>query len=152
MDSGRIQALVVATTSGSVVYERFYARLSDLEKADLRSAFYKASEPALATAQDEAEFAARYKAGALVFKLEADLLFYLLGTGEYDELNLAEALRALVGALRDTLKRQPTEALLFDNYGKLCLVVDELINEGILEATDKEAIQRGIKMKQFGEP
>ncbi len=36
-DYGRIQAIVIATVSGNVVYERFYDALTDLDKADLRA-------------------------------------------------------------------------------------------------------------------
>ncbi len=36
-DYGRIQAIVIATVSGNVVYERFYDAFSDLDKADLRA-------------------------------------------------------------------------------------------------------------------
>lgn len=41
---------------------------------------------------------------------------------------VAETIRAISLGLRDTL-RKPTEAALFDNYGRLCMVVDEVINE-----------------------
>ena len=41
---------------------------------------------------------------------------------------VAETIRAISLGLRDTLKK-PTEAALFDNYGRLCMVVDEVINE-----------------------
>lgn len=121
-----------------------------MEKADIRAAFQRASEAALPGASEESEFADRYKAGTVALRLEGDVVFYALGTGEYDELNLAEAIRAICLGLRDTV-RKPTEAALFDNYGRLCMVVDEVINEGILEAADRDAIQRGMKMKLVGE-
>lgn len=85
---------------------------------------------------------------------------------------VAETIRAVSIGLRDTI-RKPTEAALFDNYGRVCMVIDEVINEartrqdccmnttilvyapkhnfccfqGILEATERDAIQRGMKMK-----
>ncbi|KAL0037359.1 hypothetical protein WJX79_003804 [Trebouxia sp. C0005] len=115
-----------------------------------QTAFQRASEFLITGASDESEFADRYKAGSIALRLEGDIVFYALGTGEYDELNLAETIRAISLGLRDTLKK-PTEAALFDNYGRLCMVVDEVINEGILEAVDRDAIQRGMKMKLAGE-
>ncbi len=36
-DYGRIQAVVIATVSGNVVYERFYNAFTDLDKAALRA-------------------------------------------------------------------------------------------------------------------
>ena len=61
MDCGRIQCFLIATTTGSVVYERFYFRFTDVEKADIRAAFQRASEVAVVGASDESEFADRYK-------------------------------------------------------------------------------------------
>lgn len=37
-DYGRIQALVIATMPGHVVYERFYSTFTDLERAEMRAA------------------------------------------------------------------------------------------------------------------
>ena len=95
------------------------------------------------------------RAGTVALRLEGDVVFYALGTGEYDELNckctlhlvcsvsqeqwhfavpvesvlaVAETIRAISLGLRDTI-RKPTESALFDNYGRLCMVVDEVINE-----------------------
>ena len=42
---GRIQAVVIATLTGNVVYERFYDSFSDLEKSDLRSALQQVNQP-----------------------------------------------------------------------------------------------------------
>ena len=41
---------------------------------------------------------------------------------------VAETIRAVSIGLRDTI-RKPTEAALFDNYGRVCMVIDEVINE-----------------------
>ena len=42
---------------------------------------------------------------------------------------VAGVLGALLTALREILRKAPTEALLFDNYARLCLIVDELLFE-----------------------
>lgn len=44
-------------------------------------------------------------------------------------LSVAEVLRAITSALRALFKKAPTEALLLDNYGQLCLALDEIIQE-----------------------
>ena len=61
MDCGRIQCFLIATTSGSVVYERFYLRFTDAEKSDIRAAFQRASESVAPGAPDESELADKYK-------------------------------------------------------------------------------------------
>lgn len=42
---------------------------------------------------------------------------------------VSEVIDVIVQSLRDVLKRQPSEGLLWDNYGKLCLLIDEIVNE-----------------------
>ncbi|KAK9861641.1 hypothetical protein WJX84_008038 [Apatococcus fuscideae] len=148
MEFGRIQCVLVATSVGDVVYERFYDKFSDLERADIRAAFYSTTEPYLQSLADGAEYAARFKSAAVVARTEGDLFFYGLGNGEYDELSLSEVIDVIIQSLRDILKRQPSEGLLWDNYGRLCLLIDEIVNEGVIDATDKEAIQRGIRLKE----
>ena len=45
MDSqGRIQCALIATASGHIIYERFYERFSDVEKADIRSCFQRTQD------------------------------------------------------------------------------------------------------------
>ena len=36
---GRIQCVLIATTGSNIVYERFYERFTDIEKADIRHSF-----------------------------------------------------------------------------------------------------------------
>ena len=42
---------------------------------------------------------------------------------------VAEVLKTMCGVFREVFKKAPSEALLHDNYGRLCLVVDEMIYE-----------------------
>jgi hypothetical protein len=44
-DYGRIQALVIATMKGHVVYERFYSTFTDLERAEMRAALQVPDAP-----------------------------------------------------------------------------------------------------------
>ena len=60
MDTGRIQSIVIATASGNVVYERFYERISEHEKAELRASLAETADASSST-REEPEFAARYR-------------------------------------------------------------------------------------------
>ena len=65
----------------------------------------------------------------MVFVPCADLVFYLLGSGEYDELACADTLRSLIAILKDLLGKPPSAGVLLDKYTKLAVIVDEVINE-----------------------
>jgi hypothetical protein len=42
MDFGQIHSVIVTTKDGNVVYERFYDRLSELDKSELRATLFQA--------------------------------------------------------------------------------------------------------------
>lgn len=44
MEFGRVHCFLVATKSGQVVYERYYDRYTELDKAEIRAAFQQATE------------------------------------------------------------------------------------------------------------
>jgi hypothetical protein len=46
MDFGRIHCIAVTTKAGEVVYERFYDRYTELDKAEIRAAFQQTAERA----------------------------------------------------------------------------------------------------------
>ncbi|KAG2448120.1 hypothetical protein HYH02_006705 [Chlamydomonas schloesseri] len=146
MDVGRLHCFVVATKGGDVLYERFFDRFTELEKAEIRAAFSAASSN-VRLQYDDQDFIAPYKTARFAFIPSVDTVFYLMGSGEYDELGLVEILRVIISVLKDVLGKAPSSALLLDKYARLCLLVDEVINEGLLEAVDKEAIKKGIKGK-----
>lgn len=147
MDTGRIQSVIIATGSGNVVYERFYERMGEHEKAELRASLAETADTSTSKRREEPEFAARYRDGAVAGRREGDLTLFAVGNGEYDELSLAEVLRTMCLVFRDIFKKSPSEALLHDNYGRMCLIVDEMIYEGMLDKTEPDTIQKSILMK-----
>lgn len=60
MDFGKIHCFLVASKGMDVIYERFYDRLSEAEKADVRAAFSTAAGNVRMTV-DEQDFCASYK-------------------------------------------------------------------------------------------
>lgn len=66
MDFGRVVCVLIATRSGQVIYERFYVRLSEAEKADIRLGLDAVSQHWLEDTPEEAERVGRYKYGDVV--------------------------------------------------------------------------------------
>ena len=61
MDFGRVVCVIVANRAGQVLYERFYIRLSEAEKADIRLGLHGVSQHWLDDTPEEAERVGRYK-------------------------------------------------------------------------------------------
>jgi len=58
---GRFHCLLIATKGGDVIYERFYDRLSEYEKADVRAAFQLASSSVRLGSDGEQDHIGTYK-------------------------------------------------------------------------------------------
>eukprot|EP00903_Cladosiphon_okamuranus_P017675 g16276.t1 len=96
---------------------------------------------------------ARAKGGLIiVFGAVEGLLLFLCGSGEYNELTLADMLstlaKSIVSLCRQGSKNQrATESVFLSSsiYSKACLVVDEMLPGGILESLDPDSISRRAK-------
>lgn len=86
-----------------------------------------------------------------VFVPQLDLVFYCMGSGEYDESALAEVITTVMASLKDILGRPPTESSMFEKYTRLVVVLDEVIDEGMVQSLDVETIRKGAKHKGWWE-
>lgn len=127
-----------------------HERLAETEKAEVRAGLDAASEPWLPSSRDEQEYVGRHKAGVVVFIPVADVVFYALGTGEYDEMSLGHLLLATLRGLKESLNVPLNEKNLIDKYGKVTLVLDEVVNEGIIDQTNPFRIVAGTKLTLKG--
>jgi hypothetical protein len=98
-DAGRIAALIIASPAGAVVHERFHVRLTELERADLRSALAANAAGLVAGCDrprpggappplppDGAQAVGRHRGAVLVSHVEGGLVLHGAGTGDCDEL------------------------------------------------------------------
>jgi hypothetical protein len=60
MEFGRIHCVVVATKAGEVVYERYYDRYTELDKAEVRAAFQQATD-SINLANDNQDFVGAFR-------------------------------------------------------------------------------------------
>ena len=105
MANGRIHAIVVATDGGNVVYERFYDNTSESTRAEIRAAFWQSRSVMGKKGEEGHCYVGNYKShflplqnlsltftsvivrgGSIVFIPIGDIVFYAMGSGDYDEL------------------------------------------------------------------
>ncbi|KAF8065736.1 tstD [Scenedesmus sp. PABB004] len=132
--------------AGEVVYERYYDAYSELDKAEVRAAFAAATD-SVNLSNDNQDFVGAFREGCFVLIPTMDLVFYALGSGEYDEMALSGVLRVIMIAIADVVGKPPTESVFFEKYARIAAVIDEVINEGMLEGVSKELIRKGAKGK-----
>ena len=60
---------------------------------------------------------------------------------------VSDILNVFVSAVKGICKNKISETAVFEQYGMICLALDEIVCEGVLEAGDWDTIRRGIKLK-----
>mmetsp|Transcript_3331 Transcript_3331/g.4679 ORF Transcript_3331/g.4679 Transcript_3331/m.4679 type:complete len:156 (-) Transcript_3331:347-814(-) len=83
------------------------------------------------------------------FQNVGDLLVFISGTEEYDELTLADILVDLMQMITIHCEDKPSEQMLLqeDAYGKVCLGIDEMMPQGHLEHGTVKDVLRMSKLK-----
>ena len=165
--AGRVLCVSMVSASGHVIVERFFERLSETDQMLWRRRLHEASESSVADggaatlqASDAGRVAdacgvSRNGEHCLAWCRVGDVRFYAVGTGLYDELArasprpraVAEVLQAMVDSVGEMAKKHFDEARVFEHYGMICLALDEIVSDGVVEATNWDTIRRGIKLK-----
>ncbi|KAK3074077.1 Golgi-to-ER vesicle coat component [Teratosphaeriaceae sp. CCFEE 6253] len=77
-----------------------------------------------------------YDNRVVVFKMESDVMLYVVGGSEENEIMLYNVILALRDALNILLKNSVDKRTLIENYDLASLCIDEIVDDGIILETD----------------
>ncbi|KAF2200841.1 snare-like protein [Delitschia confertaspora ATCC 74209] len=77
-----------------------------------------------------------YDQKVIVFKMESDVMLYVVGGPEENEVLLYSVVLALRDSLNILLKNSVDKRTVIENYDLVALAVDELVDDGIILETD----------------
>ncbi|KAI9858134.1 MAG: Golgi-to-ER vesicle coat component [Vezdaea acicularis] len=72
----------------------------------------------------------------VVFKTEGDVMLYVVGGGEENEILLYNVVLCLRDALNILLKGSTDKRTIIENYDLVALAIDEIVDDGIILETD----------------
>jgi len=55
--------------------------------------------------------------------------------------------RVVMLSIAEVVGKPPTEGVFFEKYARISVVIDEVVNEGMLEAVDRDVVRKGTKGK-----
>ncbi|XP_067168129.1 coatomer subunit zeta-2 [Apteryx mantelli] len=82
----------------------------------------------------------------------ADLLFYVVGSCQENELLLAAVLGCLVEALGRVLRKEVEKRWLLENMDGAFLVVDEIVDRGVILESDPQQVVQRLSLRAAPEP
>ncbi|GAA0169722.1 vesicle coat protein [Lithospermum erythrorhizon] len=139
-------AVLIANSEGNILVERFNGVPAE-ERLHWRSFLVKLGSDNLKGIKNEELLIACHKSVYIVYTVLGDVSIFVVGKDEYDELLLSEVIFVITCALKDVCGKAPSERLFLDKYGKICLCLDEIVWNGLLENTDKDRIKRLVRLK-----
>ncbi|KIW62833.1 hypothetical protein PV04_10963 [Phialophora macrospora] len=77
-----------------------------------------------------------YDNKVVVFKMESDVMLYVVGSAEENEILLYNVVLALRDTLSILLKNSTDKRTIMENYDLVTLAIDEIVDDGIVLETD----------------
>lgn len=76
-----------------------------------------------------------------------EIIVFVAGSDDDDELSLAETLRGLITNLQHiTRKGKLTESAMIEHYPRICLCVDSMISNGVVNSLDQNLVEQYVKL------
>ncbi|XP_070403095.1 coatomer subunit zeta-2 isoform X3 [Nothobranchius furzeri] len=88
----------------------------------------------------------------VVYKSSIDLLFYVVGSAQENELMLMSVLNCLFDSLSHILRKNVERRCLLENMEGVFLVVDEIIDGGVILESDPQQVLQKVNYRLLSEP
>ncbi|EEB09278.1 coatomer zeta subunit [Schizosaccharomyces japonicus yFS275] len=136
-----IQALFILDSSGKRIFSKYYTaphidsseHTNEFQTTEEELAFEKAVFKKTWKTQNDVSVVMKHKVVAVQ---TLDMVFYVVGSSDENEMLLYECVCSVRDALELLLKGVPDKKTLLENYGLLVLTVDETIDDGIILESD----------------
>lgn len=152
----RVQAVVVTSFTGGRIFAKYFTGedTPETSKALVPLERQRALEASIAQAlRDPRRGGSLSQEGdillidghAVLYHVSEDVTVMVIGAATENELVLFNVLHSLVDALKDILNSPVlTHRLLLENYDALLLVVDEMLDEGIILESDSSTLVKEV--------
>nr|XP_029136543.1 coatomer subunit zeta-1-like isoform X2 [Labrus bergylta] len=87
----------------------------------------------------------------IVYKSSIDLFFYVVGSSQENELMLMSVLNCIFESLSQILKKNVERRCLLDNMEGVFLVVDEIIDGGVILESDPQQVLQKVNYRLMSE-
>ncbi|CAD6504387.1 BgTH12-06117 [Blumeria graminis f. sp. triticale] len=85
-----------------------------------------------------------YENHVVLYKSESDVMIYVVGSTEENEIMLYNVILALRDSLHLTFKQSVDKRTIIENYDLVSLTIDEIVDDGIILETDPTIITQRV--------
>ncbi|KYQ90982.1 hypothetical protein DLAC_11699 [Tieghemostelium lacteum] len=136
-----INNLLITNLNGNIVFSKYYNILTEEKQIEFEKLTYQFTKDEWSFAKGEKHLVTEFSGNKIVFTNVGDLMIFLCGSNEYDELALSEIIFPLMETIKEVCKKKGvTEAHFIEQIPKFVLYLDEIIQKGQIDQTQIESI------------
>jgi len=139
-----VRAIVVLDSEGGRIAAKYYSQSGLSGALKEQQAFER--RLALKTLKQPSEVVMLENATAL-YRAAGDVHIFVVGASDENELLLLNVLNTLHEALQDALRGQIDKRSMLENLDTVLLVLDELVDDGIILETDPQLVATRATMR-----
>ncbi|OQR96837.1 hypothetical protein ACHHYP_13207 [Achlya hypogyna] len=148
-----MHSLLVCTDKGHVLLGRYFRATTTEEKRAFEQALYTALDwsvlQAVAPDADAQTHLVVVLKQFVVYRKLGDLVWFLAGSLEYDELILHDVLANILAVAAGHMEKRCTEALFLAHHSKILVSLDDMVHQGHLDTLDVATVLQMTKLKPY---
>jgi len=143
-----VESLIVINMAGNILHSSYFSSTADAARKYEQSLFKETSKiwnKQIMLGKQTIAFADV----SVVFQRLGELIIFVSGSDEADEIILAELHETILKVLNELLNGVITEKELLnvENYGKFLVCLDEILSRGVIENMDAESVLKLSKLR-----
>ncbi|KAK5575657.1 hypothetical protein RB653_006790 [Dictyostelium firmibasis] len=143
-----INSLLITNNNGNIVFSKYYSNVGDERQSEYEKLLYQFTKDEWVNSKNEKHLVTEFSGYITVFTNVGDLMLFLCGSEEMDELALSDVFFPIIESLKDICKKKGvTEQNFIEQIPKFILYLDEIIQRGHLDQVQLESIQNYSSLK-----
>jgi len=147
-----LHSVFITNRGGALLLSKYFLpSITTEERAVWEQQLFRATRFGWDNAADGSAQIATLRGQYVVYLGFGGMLLFLAGSDEYDEVTLATIGAALVDVIVRLCEAKDASSLgdaqILSVHGKICVAVEEMVNEGTLEHLDADTILKMSKLK-----
>jgi len=141
-----VKACIILDSEGNRLLSKYYRPCHEYPTVKDQKAFEKTVFDKTKRSNSEITL---YDGHVICYRSVSDVMFYVVGVPDENELTLSAALNAFVDAILTLLKHQVEKRTLQENYDLVILGLDETFDDGIILEVDPSQIVARVSKRGY---
>ncbi|KAF2073988.1 hypothetical protein CYY_004695 [Polysphondylium violaceum] len=143
-----INTILITNWNGNILFSKYYNSITEEKQIEFEKLLYQFTKDEWLNSKGEKHLVTEFGGSVTVYTNVGDLLLFVSGSDEYDELALSDILIPITDSIKDMCKKKGvTETHYIEQIPKFVLYLDEIIQRGQLDQVQFEIVSNYSSLK-----